>query len=40
MSVSLYPLALFGFTSRLFMESVAFLLVILGLINLGGFIKK
>ncbi|KAK2620015.1 DUF1420 family protein [Leptospira interrogans] len=40
LSVSLYPLALFGFTSRLFMESVAFLLVILGLINLRGFIKK
>ncbi|OOV42001.1 hypothetical protein B1J94_19475 [Leptospira kirschneri serovar Grippotyphosa] len=40
LSVSLYPLALFGLTPRLLMKNVAFFLVILGLINLRNFIKK
>ncbi|EKR74483.1 PF07220 family protein [Leptospira noguchii str. 2006001870] len=40
LSVFIYPLALFGFTPRPFMESVALLLVILGFFNVKSFIKK
>ncbi|EMY76246.1 PF07220 family protein [Leptospira weilii serovar Ranarum str. ICFT] len=40
LSIVLYPLVLFGFTSRTFMKSVAFLFIVFGLIDIFFFLRE